>query len=247
MDVLGLKYRQHREEVTHALAVSTELLTLLTREGLLDIADCVKYQGITNSKRRTAALMKTLTERRTDRAYPVLLQCLRETGQHRAVDLLTDVGEEAHAIQELQIKLDEQVTAIDEFLEVEERRAGLAQDKLDCGHEDKRTRPSPPATSDRQVWTDAQDSMRRAVDALSRCQAVIAKLHQDCLQVAHTNAELTAETRSCYLQVRHTFFRRDTLPSVETSYLHMRHVTSRRGRLPPGEAGYLQLRQVTFI
>ena len=39
-----MKYKQHREEITHALTVSTELLTLLTREGLLDIADCVKYQ-----------------------------------------------------------------------------------------------------------------------------------------------------------------------------------------------------------
>ena len=50
----------------------------------------------------------------------------------------------------VQLKLDEQVKAIDEFLEGEESRVGIVPDKLDCGH-DRKARTQPPATNDRQV------------------------------------------------------------------------------------------------
>ncbi|GFN80121.1 hypothetical protein PoB_000662700 [Plakobranchus ocellatus] len=100
----------------------------------------------------------------------------------------------------VQTKLDEQIKAIDDFLEVEEKRIGIDHVKLECGH-DRKAAANPPAVNDRQVWTDSQASMRRAVDTLARCKTIIAKLHGDCLHVAQTNAELMTETRNCYLQL----------------------------------------------
>ena len=44
MDALDSKYKDHKDELLEVMDVSKQLLTMLTREGLLDIADCVKYQ-----------------------------------------------------------------------------------------------------------------------------------------------------------------------------------------------------------
>ena len=44
MEALKVKYEQNRAEVLKSLDVSKELLEVMTRHGLVDIADCVKYQ-----------------------------------------------------------------------------------------------------------------------------------------------------------------------------------------------------------
>jgi hypothetical protein len=44
MEALKVKYEQNRSEVLKRLDVSKELLDVMARHGLVDIADCVKYQ-----------------------------------------------------------------------------------------------------------------------------------------------------------------------------------------------------------
>ena len=55
-------------------------------------------QGIHDVKKRNGSLMKTMVERRTERAYPLFIHSLRQAGQHAVADLLTDIGEETRIL-----------------------------------------------------------------------------------------------------------------------------------------------------
>lgn len=55
-------------------------------------------QNVAEARERNATLMKTLVERRTDHAYPLFIQSLRDVGQHTVADLLTDIGEKTRIL-----------------------------------------------------------------------------------------------------------------------------------------------------
>jgi hypothetical protein len=55
-------------------------------------------KGIHDTKKRNVSLMKTMVERRTERAYPLFIQSLRQTGQDEVANLLTDIGEETRIL-----------------------------------------------------------------------------------------------------------------------------------------------------
>ncbi len=46
---------------------------------------------MSHQESRNLELMTAMIERRTDRAYPLFLDCLRRSGQSQIADLLTDV------------------------------------------------------------------------------------------------------------------------------------------------------------
>ncbi|PVD23781.1 hypothetical protein C0Q70_17055 [Pomacea canaliculata] len=93
MEALKVKYEQNKAEVLSHLDVNSDLLDVMTRHGLIDISDWVKFKNVAEARERNATLMKTLVERRTDHAYPLFIQSLRDVGQHTVADLLTDIGE----------------------------------------------------------------------------------------------------------------------------------------------------------
>nr|KAG5690026.1 hypothetical protein BaRGS_013376 [Batillaria attramentaria] len=197
MEALKIKYEQNRAEVLAGLEVSKELLEVMTRHGLIDIADCVKYQGISDTKKRNGSLMKTMVERRTERAYPLFIQSLRQAGQDSVANLLTDIGEETRILTHLQSELEHEIGAIDDYIQQEERRTGMAPpgDK-DCEHERPAVSAAP--TTDREVWVGVQATLKRATAQFERCRAVIDKLHKDCQDLATANGEMVVQIRNCY-------------------------------------------------
>ncbi|KAK7474292.1 hypothetical protein BaRGS_00034484 [Batillaria attramentaria] len=195
MEALKIKYEQNRAEVLAGLEVSKELLEVMTRHGLIDIADCVKYQ------KRNGSLMKTMVERRTERAYPLFIQSLRQAGQDSVANLLTDIGEETRILTHLQSELEHEIGAIDDYIQQEERRTGMAPpgDK-DCEHERPAVSAAP--TTDREVWVGVQATLKRATAQFERCRAVIDKLHKDCQDLATANGEMVVQIRNCYSRVK---------------------------------------------
>ncbi|XP_048256506.1 uncharacterized protein LOC124133281 [Haliotis rufescens] len=91
MNVLKEKFEAYRDEVVADLDVNPTLLKCMLEAGLIDAADSAKYKAIPDPMERSQDLMTAMIERRTDRAYPLLLSCLRKSDQGRIADLLTDV------------------------------------------------------------------------------------------------------------------------------------------------------------
>ncbi|XP_046552504.1 uncharacterized protein LOC124262103 [Haliotis rubra] len=91
MDVLKEKFEAYRDTVLADLDVNETLLKYMLQASLIDAAESAKYKAMPMSMERNQELMTAMTERRTDRAYPLLLTCLRKSDQGRIADLLTDV------------------------------------------------------------------------------------------------------------------------------------------------------------
>ncbi|XP_067677190.1 uncharacterized protein [Haliotis asinina] len=91
MDVLKEKFEAYRDTVLADLDVNETLLKYMLEASLIDAAESAKYKAMSGSMERNQELMTAMTERRTDRAYPLLLTCLRKSDQSRIADLLTDI------------------------------------------------------------------------------------------------------------------------------------------------------------
>ena len=58
----------------------------------------VVLQAIEDNRAQNLALITTMVERRTDRAYPIFVQCLQQSGQICVADMLVDLSQEMLAL-----------------------------------------------------------------------------------------------------------------------------------------------------
>lgn len=97
----------------------------------------------------------------------------------------------------VQAQMDDHLKLMSEFLATEERRAGIY---LTEPVED--TDDSKPAVTEQEVWTKVQTTLKRSQAQMTRCQAVIKKLHADCETVAKQNADIVEQTKECDAKIK---------------------------------------------
>ena len=96
-----------------------------------------------------------------------------------------------------QMHMDDNLRLMSDFLATEERRAGIYLTEPVDDDTD-----SNPAVTEHQVWLKVQESMKRSKEQMSRCQAVIKKLHEDCELVAKQNSDIVEQTKECDAKIK---------------------------------------------
>lgn len=86
---------------------------------------------------------------------------------------------------------------MNDFLTTEERRTGIYLTEAPMDDDDGK-----PAVSEKEIWSNVQQSLKRSKQQLTRCQAVIQKLHQDCETVATQNADIVEHTKECDTKIK---------------------------------------------
>lgn len=97
----------------------------------------------------------------------------------------------------VQVHLDQEMKQMSDFLATEERRAGVyLTEPPEDGYDET------PALTEKDVWSNIQDCLKRSKKQLDRCKGVIKKLHQDCEVVARQNADIVEHTKECDAKIK---------------------------------------------
>ena len=103
----------------------------------------------------------------------------------------------------MQSELEQEIGAISDYIQQEEKRSGTAPaGGGGGGGPDDPHLPPPAPTSDREVWVGVQSTLKRAGAQFQRCRAVIDKLHNDCQELARANGDMVVQIRNCYSRVK---------------------------------------------
>lgn len=196
MEVLRDKIQDNKVILLRDLDLRKEMLTYMSRSGLLEMQDCVQLQQLEDRNDRNSAFLELIMKSSDDTIYGRIIECLHSFGQGKLANKLVDINEELLLLKGMQEQLEDDMRQMNEFLAMEERRSGIYL-----------TEPPPdddgnPALTEKEVWTKVQESIKKSQAQLKRCQNIIQKLHSDCNSVAKQNAEIIEHTKECDAKIR---------------------------------------------
>ncbi|KAH3695719.1 uncharacterized protein LOC127862954 [Dreissena polymorpha] len=197
METLRRIAASNRAAILSELDLNKDILGQLSKVDMLNITECVKLQQTEDHAARNALFLDLILTKESDSVYTTLVECLLRSGQTSTMRLLMDVKEEMIILSQMQSQLQDEMKTMAVFLSREERRAGIYITEAEIESDN-----DAPAINEQQVWVNVQKTLKHSFQQLSRCKAVIEKLHEDCETVAKQNTDIVEQTKECDAKIK---------------------------------------------